>query len=196
MSCSKKNFHLDNRLGLDDCALNADEKQNVRINQYELYNSHADCNNKGFENVAECNNMIVNNGFGVSDGCHIDIDSRLRNGSEYTDNRILNPDFRKCANNDCDDSMKSLENRMRRGNDYGLKNCDTISEVSTLDLQFTPMVPCLSRNIQNPVHIVPDPSKLVWGGQPTRDSLQQKKFLKTQGFKFVDGVAVNACGFD
>ena len=140
--------------------------------------------------------MIVNNGYGVSDSCHIDTDSRLRNGGEYTDNRVLNPDFRKCANNDCDDTMRSLENRMKRGNDYGLKNCDTISEVSTLDLQSTPMVPCLARNIQNPVHIVPDPSKLVWGGAPTRDSLQQKKFLETQGFKFVDGVAVNACGFD
>ena len=58
------------------------------------------------------------------------------------------------------------------------------------------MVPCLAKNIQNPVHYIPDPSLLVRGGAPTRDSLQQKKFLQSQGFKFVDGVAVNACGFD
>ena len=196
MSCAKRNFHLDNRLGLDDCALNADEKQNIRINNYELYNPRKDCNNRNFENLAECNNMIVNNGYGVTDSCHIDTDSRLRNGGEYTDNRIINTEIRKCANGNCEDSMNSLENRMRRGNDYGLKNCDTISEVSTLDLQFTPMVPCLAKNIKNPVHYIPDPSLLVRGGAPTRDSLQQKKFLQSQGFKFVDGVAVNACGFD
>ena len=92
--------------------------------------------------------------------------------------------------------MKSIENRMRRGNDFGLKRCDVISEVSTLDLQMYPLVPCLARNIQNPDNIVFDPSKMVWGGAPTRDSIQQKKFLEQQGFKFTNGIAERTCGFD
>jgi hypothetical protein len=140
--------------------------------------------------------MIVNNGYGYTDGCNVDIDSRLRNGGELTSKNIVNQDFRKCANNDCDMDMKSIENRMRRGNDFGLKRCDVISEVSTLDLQMYPLVPCLSRNIQNPDNLVFDPNKMVWGGAPTRDSLQQKKFLEQQGFKFTNGIAEKSCGFD
>ena len=194
MSCIGKNFNLDSRLGLDDCALVANEKQNIQIKDYELFNPIEDCTDRRFDKVALCNNMVITNGYGNSDSCNIDIDSRLRNGGELTNHSILNQKFRKCQ--DCDDDKDAVENRIKRGNDFGLKRCDVISEVSTLDLQFTPMIPCLSHNIQNAEHIVFNPNKIVWGGQPTRDSLQQKKFLKTQGFKFVDGVAVNACGFD
>ena len=194
--CKNNNFFLDSRLGLDDCSLAANEKQNESINEYYLFNSvNEGCKDKKFNNVAQCNNMVVNNGFGFTDGCNVDIDSQLRNGGELTSKNIVNTDFRKCANNDCDMDMKSIENNMRRGNDFGLKRCDVISEVSTLDLQMYPLVPCLQRNIQNPDNIVFNPDKLVWGGAPTRDSLQQKKFLENQGFKFTNGIAERACGF-
>lgn len=193
MSCIGNNFNLDNRLGLDDCALAANEKQNTKINNYNLFNPIEDCNDRDFEKVAQCNNMIVNNGYGYADSCNIDTDSRLRNGGEITDKSVLNSNFRDCG--DCEDAKNMLENNMKRGNDFGLKNCDVVSEVSTLDLQFIPMVPCLAKNIQNPKNIVFDPSKLVWGGAPTRDSIQQKKFLETQGFKFNNGIAEQSCGF-
>jgi hypothetical protein len=194
--CENRNFFLDGRLGLDDCALAANEKQNVSIDNYYLFDPR---DNKGvgkFNEVSACNNMIVNNGYGYSDDSNIDIDSQLRNGSEITNKSVINQEYRRCANNDCDMDMKSIENRMRRGNDFGLKRCDVISEVSTLDLQMYPLVPCLARNIQNPDNIVFDPSKMVWGGAPTRDSIQQKKFLEQQGFKFTNGIAERSCGFD
>jgi|TARA_B110000259_G_C13977735_1_gene387377 hypothetical protein len=194
MSCIGKNFNLDSRLGLDDCALVANEKQNIQIKDYELFNPIEDCTDRRFDKVALCNNMVITNGYGNSDSCNIDIDSRLRNGGELTNHGILNQKFRKCQ--DCDDDKDAVENRIKRGNDFGLKRCDVISEVSTLDLQFTPMIPCLSHNIQNAEHIVFNPNKIVWGGQPTRDSLQQKKFLERQGFKFnKKGIAEQACGF-
>ena len=142
--------------------------------------------------VANCNNMVVNNGYGYSDSCNIDTDSRLRNGAELTDKSTLNEQFRKCGANECEDEKNMTENRMRRGNDFGLKRCDTVSEASTLDLQFTPMVKCLKDNIQNANHIVPT---WTWGGEPTRDSLKQKEFLQDQGFRFTNGVAHQACGF-
>ena len=72
--------------------------------------------------------------------CNIDNDSRLRNGADITQKHVLNQKFRKCgANNgtDCEDDKNSTENRMRRGNDFGLRKCDTVSEVSTLDLHLT-----------------------------------------------------------
>ena len=194
--CKDRNFFLDARLGLDDCALAANEKQNKTIDDYYLFDPRAGCEDRKFENVAQCNNMIISNGYGVTDGCNVDVDSQLRNGGEITDKKIINQKYRSCANNECELDMKSLENRIRRGNDYGLKRCDAISEVSTYDLQVYPLVPCLARNIQNPDNLVPDPSKMVWGGAPTRDSLQQKKFLEQQGFQFTNGIANRACGFD
>lgn len=194
--CENRNFFLDGRLGLDDCALAANEKQNVSIDNYYLFDPRDNKEVGKFNEVSACNNMIVNNGYGYSDGSNIDIDSQLRNGSETTNKSVINQEYRRCANNDCDMDMKSIENRMRRGNDFGLKRCDVISEVSTLDLQMYPLVPCLARNIQNPDNIVFDPSKMVWGGAPTRDSIQQKKFLEQQGFKFTNGIAERSCGFD
>ena len=38
--------------------------------------------------VAACNNMVVNNGYGYSDSCNIDNDSRLRNGSDLTSKKL------------------------------------------------------------------------------------------------------------
>jgi hypothetical protein len=193
-----RNVHHDNRVGLDGCALGENEKQNTRIDQYNLYNPISDCKSRDFEKVAECNNFVVGNGYGFTDECHVDVDSRLRNGQDYTQKRVLNQKYRKCASGggdeeyDCDDSVKSLEDRMRKGNDFGLKRCDVVSEVSTLDLQFTPLIPCLSRNIQNPVHIVP-----IWtnGGESTRSALAQKAFLEENGFRFINGIADQSCGF-
>jgi hypothetical protein len=193
MSCSNRNVHLDNRVGLDDCALAANERQNIKIDEYNLYNPRVDCSDKNYMGVSECNNMVVNNGYGFTDACNVDIDSRLRNGGELTDSKVLNQKYRKCGvNGDCEDEVNMIENRLKRGNDYGLKRCDTISEVNTLDLQFTPMIKCLKNNVQNPNHIVPT---WTWGGEPTRDPLKQKEFLKSQGYQFQNGIAERACGF-
>jgi hypothetical protein len=193
MSCANRNVHLDNRLQLDDCALSANEKQNNKMDKYHLYNPRVDCNDKKYMKVASCNNMVVNNGYGNSDSCNIDIDSRLRNGGEITNKQTLNKNFRKCGSNNCEDDKNSTENRMRRGNDFGLKRCDTVSESSTLDLHLTPMIKCLQDNIQNTNHIVPT---WTWGGEPTRDALKQKEFLEEQGFRFTNGVANQSCGFN
>jgi hypothetical protein len=190
MNCSDRNVHLDNRLGLDDCALAANEKQNIKIDNYNLYNPRVDCTDKNFMKVAECNNMVPNNGYGFSDSCNIDMDSRLRNGSELTNSHFVNQNYRKCgANGQCEDDIKMIENRLKRGNDYGTKRYDTISEINTLDLQLLPMISHLERNVQNPNHIVPT---WTWGGDPTRDPQKQKEFLKTQGYIFKDGISNKA----
>ena len=71
MACVNRNVNLDNRMGLDDCALAANERQNNRVNNYNLYNPRSDCTNTEYMKVAECNNMIPNNGYGFSDKCNI-----------------------------------------------------------------------------------------------------------------------------
>ena len=78
--CENRNFFLDGRLGLDDCALAANEKQNVSIDNYYLFDPRDNKEVGKFNQVSACNNMIVNNGYGYTDGSNIDIDSQLRNG--------------------------------------------------------------------------------------------------------------------
>ena len=51
MSCSNRNVNLDNRVGLDDCALAANERQNIKIDEYHLYNPRVDCSDKNYMGV-------------------------------------------------------------------------------------------------------------------------------------------------
>jgi hypothetical protein len=189
-----RNVHVDARLKLDECALAANEKTNKRIDEYYQYNPIADCSSKEYMNIAECNNFVPNNGYGYTNGCVVDVDSRLRNGQEINTKFCVNEQYRSCDNGgDCNVNMKSLENRMKRGNNFGMKRCDVLSEVDTLDLQLIPLIPCLAHQIQNPNNLVE--SGWVRGGAPTRDVLEQKKFLESQGVKFVQGIPENSCGF-
>lgn len=189
---NRKVMH-DGRLKLDRCALEENEKMNKRIDDYNLYNPIANCSDRNYEQIAECNNFVPNNGYGYANSCNVDIDSLLRNGQHYDGSKkCLNQDFRKCGANECENDRKMLENRIKRGNDYGLKRCDVLSEASTLDLQYIPMVDCLKRNIQNPNNII---ESWVRGGANTSDVLYQKRFLESQGYKFVNGIAVESCGF-
>lgn len=187
----------ESRLYMDSCALAENEKQNTRIEQYRLFNPKADCRDERHKKIAECNYFNYMNGYGYTDACNVDMDSRMRIGGEITDHKIINEDFRKCGANVCEDDRKMLENRMRRGNDYGMKSCDTISEINTLELQFTPMIPVLAHNIQYVDNVVEPWLKdhIQPIGEGTRDVLQQKKFLESIGYKFIDGIPIQNCGF-
>ena len=69
----------------------------------------------------------------------------------------------------------------------------TIYTVHVLALEHATLVlvACIDLNSEF-VQSVPN---WQWGGDGTRDSLAQKKWLQSQGFKFVNGVAEQACGF-
>ena len=58
--------------------------------------------------------------------------------------------------------------------------CGPLSGVSTLDKSLTPMVPKLKKEVQNPIHIIPENSKIDWvrGGLPTREMIRNEDYLR------------------
>lgn len=197
MSCSNRVVLRDSRLRLDDCALSERESNNYKIDDYQHFNPalQYDHLKNDYEDFANCNQMVPTSGMGSTHPELVDVDSKLKIGSEFTMKKVLNQDLRKLgANGNPETERLMQENRLKRGNDFGdgTKRCDTLSEASTLDLQLTPMISCLRDNIQNPNNIVPI---WTWGGDSTRDVLYQKAFLENQGMKFINGIPVDSCGF-
>ena len=60
------------------------------------------------------------------------------------------------------------------------KPCGSFSGVSTLDKSLTPMVPKLKKEVQDPIHIIPENSKNDWvrGGLPTRQMIRNNDYLR------------------
>tara|TARA_B100001094_G_C18118607_1_gene765530 strand:+ start:841 stop:1497 length:657 start_codon:yes stop_codon:yes gene_type:complete len=58
--------------------------------------------------------------------------------------------------------------------------CGPLSGVSTLDKTLTPMVPKLKKEVQDPIHIIPENSKIDWvrGGLPTRQMIKNDDYLR------------------
>jgi hypothetical protein len=76
-----------------------------------------------------------------------------------------------------------LENKIRTGEDTGQrKQCNTLSGIY-ID-RFVPLVPCLAKNIQNPVHLVTEIARpdWVWGGLPSRDLIRNSNYLSKCGY--------------
>ena len=79
-----KYFNKEHRVGTDNCALESENDQNQRMEDYMLFNSF-----RG--NVLECtdevkkirefmteNNMTMREGYGFTNACQVDNDSMLR----------------------------------------------------------------------------------------------------------------------
>ena len=58
--------------------------------------------------------------------------------------------------------------------------CGPLSGVSTLDKTLTPMVPKLKKEVQDPIHIIPENSKIDWvrGGLPTRQMIKNEDYFR------------------
>jgi hypothetical protein len=178
-----KYFENENRVGSDTCAKHAEDKQNSKIQDYMLFNyqlvNTEKCINE--DKVKEFmvdNYMHIKDGYGQANSCYIDKDSTVR----YVDNvdkkqntqlfaRIFQavPDLRKGdVNTETEDVVVQGENTF---NDFECHG-------QPLDV-FTPMLGCLQNSIQNPDHII---TPWTWGGEPTRDTLNQKEFLEKDSF--------------
>ena len=74
-----------------------------------------------------------------------------------------------------------VESVIRPGNfTTDQRPCGPLSGVSTLDKTFTPMVPKLKKEVQDPIHIIPEDSKHDWvrGGLPTPEMVRNKDYLR------------------
>jgi hypothetical protein len=189
-----RSFSLEHRIGGDKCALAARDLQNSSTQNYKLFNYYpTNIPNCGasvekLQDFASDNYMTIREGYGFTNACRVDEDSKLRNGGVITNERYkvqLNSRvYHAVPNLARGGFVPTTESKLTQGEDTAQKrSCDVLSEVS-ID-RFIPLLPCLKDTVQDANHIVPT---WTWGGEPTRDTVRQSQFLENNGYVF-DGVA-------
>ena len=136
-------------------------------------------------------NIIHKDGYGWTsmNGCNIDNDSKLRNAKNLTNKRCINqllerpfktiPYMGRGMGNIC------IESKLLPSEDtFQNKSCNNLSGIY-ID-RFIPQIPCIRNTIQNPKNIIPEDNDKTWvrGGQPSRQVIRNKNYLKKCGFKF------------
>lgn len=118
-------------------------------------------------------------------GCLVDVDSKLREDKDQlTDKRYIRQLIERphltTANLVKGYFDVDVESVIRPGNFASDdKACNSLSGV-TIGNYFTPMIPKLRDEVQNPVHIIPEDSMQSWvrGGLPSRQMQRNKDYLR------------------
>lgn len=186
-----KYFDKEHRVGTDTCATESVDEQNKRMEDYMLFNSYrgnaVECSgevNKIKEFMAE-NHMTIRDGYGFTNACRVDNDSELRIDSNKINrdkNQIFTRTFQAVPDLSKGDMNVDNESKIQQGE---LTFDDFQCQGKPFDV-FTPMLPCLKDNIQNPKHIIESWTR---GGDTTRDTIKQKEFLEKNGYHF-DGMSL------
>tara|TARA_B100000575_G_scaffold293962_1_gene307262 strand:- start:4684 stop:5310 length:627 start_codon:yes stop_codon:yes gene_type:complete len=181
------------RLKQDKCYL---EKHNVEITKPGIYHTRnlhdCHCEAPFTKNLSlQQPSTFYRDGFGwtSNDGCNIDNDSSIRNSHNLTNTREIHqlrermfltvPYMGRGEGNSC------IESVLRPGE-------DTMQQKSTNSLsgafidRYTPQLPCIRDNVQNPDNIIPENSDPAWlrGGQPSRQIIRNKDYLQKCGFSY------------
>lgn len=186
-----KYFDKEHRTGDDSCAIQSEMQQNDKISNYMLFNNYlgaGDCENETqlLQNMSKLkefateNNLRMRDGYGVINPCNIDRDSSMRFHGDLRDrtrNQMFARTFQAVPNLGRGSVNTDSESKIQQGAPtWNTVDCDE----QQLNV-FTPMIPCLAKNIQNPNNIIE-----AWtrGGETTRDTIKQKEFLERHGFNF------------
>ena len=184
-----KYFDQPHRIGADECNKGADLLQSEKIydyNSFNFYKTNTDDCDKSVDKMQEfaANNfMNIKEGYGYTNSCRVDNDSDLRFKTSMSTNtkektQLFSRTFQGVPNLfkgtlKADEESKIIQG-VYSGNE---KSCRQTSE-KPYDT-FVPMINCLKDNIQNPNNIIPS---WQWGGEGTRDTVQQKTFLEKNGY--------------
>jgi hypothetical protein len=179
-----KYFEKEHRLGTDECAIDSQNEQNKRIEDYMMFDffrgNNCEASNVKVNEFMTENHMTIRDGLGFTTGCLVDQDSMLRIDTNKV-NRDKNQMFTRTFQAVPDMSRGNVdvdnESRIQQGE---ITFDDFQCQGKPLDV-FTPLIPCLMENIQDPEHIV---ESWVRGGENTRDTLKQKDFLEKNGYVF------------
>lgn len=177
----------------DKCFVDIQTRQSMGPGSYRTSN-HYDCEceapttvNNATDNVM----MFFKNGHDVA-SCVIDESTKLRIGA--------NRKFSKCPNQLFTRPYKSvpfmgrgpgnmvLESQITPGEDTSSKrSCNTLSGIS-IPHYFTPLVPHLDYNVQNPEHIVEEVVDEGWirGGANSRLIVRDVDYLHRCGYAYMD----------
>ena len=184
-NCSNLNqkFKIDEltRLNDDVCYNSGELKQNDGINDYMLSNyASCECSLGNVLNVStENRGLTVKDGYGVSE-CNINDDSVLRHGAQKrrykSDQQLFPRPFLTTPLISRGEHKPDLETRI-------LSSLQTVkhSQMQNVNEQniYTPMTPNLSRNIQNPIHIIQEDVNYRWvrGGLNSRQTVKDMDYF-------------------
>lgn len=187
-----KYFGNEHRVGTDTCAKESIDEQNEKWQNYMLFNSYrgnmiGSCSEemKKINEFMSENYITMRDGIGFTNGCHVDVDSKIRIDSNRI-NRDRNQIFTR--------TFQAVPDLSRGNVDVENESKIQQGEITFDDFQcqgkpfdvFTPMIPCLQKSIQDPNNII---ESWVRGGETTRDTLKQKEFLEKNGYHF-DGISL------
>ena len=188
---NKQAFQLFKRVGINDDQLTVDldVMQSQGVGYYYLDNQYAgDCGLKEAKEIQVSQpgiHLKGSYGWGGEKGCLMDTDTNLRQNKDRLTNRneinqITERLFQTTPSLTKGFFDVDVESVIRPGNfTTDQRPCGPLSGV-TLGNQYTPMIPKLKEEVQDPVHIIPEDSKLDWvrGGLPTRQMVRNKDYLR------------------
>jgi len=177
----------------DKCFVDIQTRQSMGPGSYGI-NNHYDCECEApttMRNATDNVMMFFKNGHDVG-SCVIDESSNMRIGASRK--------FPKCPNQLFSRPYKTvpymgrgagnmvMESQITPGEDTSVKrSCNTLSGVS-IPHYFTPLVPHLDYNIQNPEHIVEEVVDEGWvrGGSNSRLIVRDVDYLHRCGYGYMD----------
>tara|TARA_B100001123_G_scaffold447883_1_gene606894 strand:- start:420 stop:1058 length:639 start_codon:yes stop_codon:yes gene_type:complete len=188
------NYDQQSNLQDDQCYVQWRMKNSQKPGNYMLNNYHScDCTAPANRNLALSQPTVnFQDGYGWTsiNGCNIDADSKLRlNPAQLTNKNcktVLNtrpyntvPYMGRGVGN------PKIELQLKEGTDtYQSRPCLDLTEENLTDYSFTPLVPNLKKNIQNPAHLIPEVADKGWvrGGIPSRLLIQDSNYLQQCGY--------------
>jgi len=195
-NCGNFNLYTLSSLGNDKCEICVQTRQSEFPGMYMTSNYHScKCEAPNVSRVANSQpNIYYRDGYGQTsmDGCNIDQNSMLRNGQIITKQGnckqqlyerpyLTVPYMGRGVGNTC------TESELITGDQTGSKPaCNTLAEV-TFNPNFIPMIPCLSFNVQNPKHLIPETVKAGWvrGGVPSRQIVKNIDYGQKCGQQYM-----------
>jgi hypothetical protein len=181
------------RLKQDSCYL---DKRNVDISKpgaYHTRNLH-DCHCEApytKDLSLQQPSTFYRDGLGwtSNDGCNIDNDSNMRNAPNLTNTReihqLIERPFLTVPYMGRGEGNLCIEGTLRPGEDTMARKSANSLSGAFID-RYTPQLPCIRNNIQNPDNIIPENSDPSWlrGGQPSRQIIRNKDYLHKCGFSY------------
>jgi hypothetical protein len=195
---SSSNFKVTEQpssLHYDNCYQSIQKKASAGPGAYSLENFHScHCEAPEVQKAAldrpgySAKQWTDGHGWTSIKGCNVDNDSKLRNARNLTNLNVIHqlherpylsvPYMARGAGNIV------LETRLIGEDTYQQRPCNTLAGYDMTEYNMTPMVKCLSDNIQNPSHIIQEDHGWVNGGVPSRQMIRNKDYLEKCGYSY------------
>ena len=196
---SSANFKITEQpssLHYDSCYQSIQNKQSAGPGAYTLENYHScHCEAPEVQKAAldrpgyAAKQWQDSYGWTSIKGCNVDNDSKLRNSRNLTNLKVINqlnerpyltvPYMGRGAGNIV------VETRLGPGEDtFQQRPCNTLAGFDMTDYHLTPMVKCLSDNVQHTDHIIDENHGWVRSGVPSRQMIRNKDYLEKCGYKY------------